>query len=189
MLHPFESQDHTGKLDRTEFKSCLMSLSLSPPDDKSGRNPEFDRIMDSVDPNHDGHVTFEAFLDYMSREATDTDTSEQVKGSFKVLAGNKVRPFQHYLLSPWNNSLGRSWEFFFFTPLLCQSTLTVPFTLHFSRTPWGLTPYLLLQSRGGYSPGFAHRPGKIEGKARLKRSKGEKASRYALGFPPGKRVV
>ncbi|XP_033627710.1 alpha-actinin-1-like isoform X1 [Asterias rubens] len=82
-------KDHTGKLDRTEFKSCLMSLSLSPPDDKSGRNPEFDRIMDSVDPNHDGHVTFEAFLDYMSREATDTDTSEQVKGSFKVLAGNK----------------------------------------------------------------------------------------------------
>ncbi|XP_038075922.1 alpha-actinin-4-like isoform X2 [Patiria miniata] len=82
-------KNHSGKLDPMEFKSCLVSLSMAPPDDKSGRNPEFDRIMQSVDPNHDGHVTFEAFLDYMSREATDTDTSEQVKGSFKVLAGNK----------------------------------------------------------------------------------------------------
>ncbi|XP_038075450.1 alpha-actinin-4-like [Patiria miniata] len=82
-------KNHSGKLDPMEFKSCLLSLSMAPPDDKSGRNPEFDRIMQSVDPNHDGYVTFEAFLYYMSREATDTDTSEQVKGSFKVLAGNK----------------------------------------------------------------------------------------------------
>ncbi|XP_022095721.1 alpha-actinin, sarcomeric-like isoform X1 [Acanthaster planci] len=82
-------KNHSGKLDPIEFKSCLVSLGMATPDDKSGRNPEFDRIMESVDPNHDGYVTFEAFLDYMSREATDTDTSEQVKGSFKVLAGNK----------------------------------------------------------------------------------------------------
>jgi actinin alpha len=82
-------KNHSGKLDPIEFKSCLMSIGIPMSDEKPGRNPEFDRIMASVDPNNDGHVTFEAFLDYMSREATDTDTSEQVKGSFKVLAGNK----------------------------------------------------------------------------------------------------
>jgi len=36
-------------------------------------------------------VSFEAFLDFMTREATDTaDTAEQVMASFRVLAGDKV---------------------------------------------------------------------------------------------------
>lgn len=43
-----------------------------------------------VDPNHSGLVTFQAFIDFMSRETTDTDTADQVIASFKVLAGDKV---------------------------------------------------------------------------------------------------
>lgn len=46
--------------------------------------------MSMVDPNHTGRVTFEAFLDFMTREITDTDTAEQVMQSFKILAGDKV---------------------------------------------------------------------------------------------------
>ena len=47
--------------------------------------------MSAVDPNNLGSVTFEAFLDFMTREATDTaDTAEQVMASFRVLAGDKV---------------------------------------------------------------------------------------------------
>ena len=52
---------------------------------------DFQRIMSAVDPNNFGSVTFEAFLDFMTREATDTaDTAEQVMASFRVLAGDKV---------------------------------------------------------------------------------------------------
>lgn len=51
---------------------------------------EFNRIMSVVDPNHSGLVTFQAFIDFMSRETTDTDTADQVIASFKVLAGDKV---------------------------------------------------------------------------------------------------
>jgi len=52
---------------------------------------DFQRIMTTVDPNGFGYVTFEAFLDFMTREATDTaDTAEQVMQSFRVLAGDKV---------------------------------------------------------------------------------------------------
>eukprot|EP00061_Rhincodon_typus_P019057 g48498.t1 len=50
---------------------------------------EFGRIMNIVDPNNMGVITFQAFLDFMSRETTDTDTADQVMASFKVLAGDK----------------------------------------------------------------------------------------------------
>lgn len=46
--------------------------------------------MSIVDPNNSGYVTFEAFLDFMTRETADTDTAEQVMQSFKILAGDKV---------------------------------------------------------------------------------------------------
>ena len=46
--------------------------------------------MTSVDPNHLGYITFDAFLDFMTRESTDTDTAEQVMQSFRILAGDKV---------------------------------------------------------------------------------------------------
>ena len=51
---------------------------------------DFQRIMSIVDPNGTGYVTFDAFLDFMTRETADTDTAEQVMQSFKILAGDKV---------------------------------------------------------------------------------------------------
>lgn len=65
------------------------SLTL-PPSCHQGEN-EFSRIMSIVDPNRMGIVTFQAFIDFMSRETADTDTADQVMASFKVLAGDKVR--------------------------------------------------------------------------------------------------
>lgn len=44
-----------------------------------------------VDPNNNGYVSFDAFLDFMTREAGDTDSAEQIVDSFRVLAGDKVR--------------------------------------------------------------------------------------------------
>lgn len=46
--------------------------------------------MSIVDPNGTGYVLFDAFLDFMTRESTDTDTAEQIIDSFRVLAGDKV---------------------------------------------------------------------------------------------------
>ena len=51
---------------------------------------EFQRIMVVVDPNGTGKVTFQAFLDFMTREMADSDTAEQVMESFRILAGDKV---------------------------------------------------------------------------------------------------
>ena len=45
--------------------------------------------MKIVDPNNSGTITFQSFIDFITREQTDHDTAEQVIESFKVLAGDK----------------------------------------------------------------------------------------------------
>ncbi|XP_023698929.1 alpha-actinin-1-like isoform X2 [Paramormyrops kingsleyae] len=81
-------RDHSGTLGAEEFKACLISLGFDMAND-SQSEAEFARIMSIVDPNRLGVVTFQAFIDFMSREAADTDTADQVMASFKVLAGDK----------------------------------------------------------------------------------------------------
>ncbi|KAM4590504.1 alpha-actinin-4-like isoform 2-T2 [Fundulus diaphanus] len=81
-------KDHSGGLKAEEFKACLISLGYDVENDKQG-DGEFNRIMGIVDPNNTGTVTFQAFIDFMSRETTDTDTADQVIASFKILAGDK----------------------------------------------------------------------------------------------------
>uniref|UniRef100_A0A8B9RDA2 Actinin alpha 3 n=1 Tax=Astyanax mexicanus TaxID=7994 RepID=A0A8B9RDA2_ASTMX len=51
---------------------------------------EFARIMTLVDANNTGVVTFQAFIDFMTRETAETDTAEQVMASFKILASDKT---------------------------------------------------------------------------------------------------
>ncbi|KAK2510644.1 hypothetical protein Q9233_017554 [Columba guinea] len=81
-------KDHGGALGPEEFKACLISLGYDVENDRQG-DAEFSRIMSLVDPNGSGSVTFQAFIDFMSRETTDTDTADQVIASFRVLAGDK----------------------------------------------------------------------------------------------------
>uniref|UniRef100_A0A673GY93 Alpha-actinin-4-like n=2 Tax=Sinocyclocheilus rhinocerous TaxID=307959 RepID=A0A673GY93_9TELE len=73
----------TGIMDGDDFRALLISTGNSLGD------AEFARIMGIVDPNNSGAVTFQAFIDFMSRETTDTDTADQVIASFKILAGDK----------------------------------------------------------------------------------------------------
>jgi len=76
------------QLDPKEFKACLVSLGYNIRGDKQGE-ADFQRIMAIVDPNRTNKVTFDAFLDFMTRETADTDTAEQVMQSFRILAGDK----------------------------------------------------------------------------------------------------
>lgn len=82
-------KNRTGRLAPDEFKSCLVSLGYSIGKDRQG-DIDFQRILAVVDPNSSGYVHFDAFLDFMTRESTDTDTAEQVIDSFRILASDKV---------------------------------------------------------------------------------------------------
>lgn len=72
--------------------------------------------MTIVDPNSTGTVTFQAFVDFMTRETADTDTADQVMESFKILAGDKVIPLWSWkcklawISSVWLPSYQLSWE-------------------------------------------------------------------------------
>jgi actinin alpha len=81
-------KNRTGRLAPEEFKSCLVSIGYSIGKDRQGEL-DFQRILAVVDPNSTGYVQFDAFLDFMTRENTDTDTAEQVIDSFRILASDK----------------------------------------------------------------------------------------------------
>lgn len=65
---------------------CLTPWNVPP----QTNDPEFDKLWGEIDPNETGYVSFEAFLDFMTKQMVDQDTADQVLESFKVLAGDKV---------------------------------------------------------------------------------------------------
>lgn len=85
----FDKQ-RAGRIAPEEFRSCLVSLGYNIRNDRQG-DSDFRRIMSLVDPNNTKYVTFDSFLDFMTRESTDRDTAEQILDSFRILAGD--RPF------------------------------------------------------------------------------------------------
>lgn len=50
----------------------------------------FEELWKEIDANESGHVSFEEFLDFMTKQMVDQDTVSQVMESFKILAGDKV---------------------------------------------------------------------------------------------------
>ncbi|XP_052013420.1 alpha-actinin-2 [Apodemus sylvaticus] len=72
-----------GLMDHEDFRACLISMGYDLGE------AEFARIMTLVDPNGQGRVTFQSFIDFMTRETADTDTAEQVIASFRILASDK----------------------------------------------------------------------------------------------------
>uniref|UniRef100_A0A671MWN7 Alpha-actinin-2 n=1 Tax=Sinocyclocheilus anshuiensis TaxID=1608454 RepID=A0A671MWN7_9TELE len=72
-----------GAMDSDDFRACLISMGYDLGE------VEFARIMMLVDPNTSGVVSFQSFIDFMTRETADTDTAEQVIASFRILAADK----------------------------------------------------------------------------------------------------
>ncbi|XP_061081397.1 alpha-actinin-2 isoform X3 [Conger conger] len=72
-----------GGMEADDFRACLISMGYALGE------AEFARIMTLVDPNGVGVVSFQSFIDFMTRETADTDTAEQVIASFRILAADK----------------------------------------------------------------------------------------------------
>jgi len=74
-------KDRTGFLDRLQFKSSLQSIGEDLPD------AELDRIIGQIGTN--GRVGFEAFANFLSSKAADSETKPQILEAFRTLAGEK----------------------------------------------------------------------------------------------------
>ncbi|XP_039253856.1 alpha-actinin-1-like [Styela clava] len=82
-------KDRSGKLEKSEFRGCLLSLGHDVDSKQPKGDENFDKIWKEVDPNGMEYVTFEAFMDFMAKDVRVEDTAAQVTDSFRVLAGDK----------------------------------------------------------------------------------------------------
>ncbi|XP_072436655.1 alpha-actinin-2-like isoform X2 [Chiloscyllium punctatum] len=72
-----------GAMEPDDLRACLISMGFDLGE------AEFARIMNLVDPNNTGLVSFQSFISFMTRETAETDTADQVVASFRILAGDK----------------------------------------------------------------------------------------------------
>ncbi|CAF3992133.1 unnamed protein product [Rotaria magnacalcarata] len=81
-------KSRTRRLDSKEFRACLIACGYNIREDRQG-DVDFQRIMANVDPTQTGFVTFESFLDFMTRECSEEDNVDQLTLAFKTLAGDQ----------------------------------------------------------------------------------------------------
>ncbi|RWS03708.1 hypothetical protein B4U79_02448, partial [Dinothrombium tinctorium] len=94
MMFKHFDKDKSGKLSNQDFKSCLRALGYDLPMVEEGQSdPEFESILDVVDPNRDGYVSLQEYMAFMiSRETENVTSSEEIENAFKAIAANE-RPY------------------------------------------------------------------------------------------------
>ncbi|KAH3802147.1 hypothetical protein DPMN_155818 [Dreissena polymorpha] len=94
MMFKHFDKDKSGKLDHQEFKSCLRALGCDLPVVEEGQvDPEFQAILDMVDPNRDGHVSLQEYMAFMiSRETENVQSSSEVEQAFRALT-SRDKPY------------------------------------------------------------------------------------------------
>jgi len=87
MMFKHFDKDKSGKLNHQEFKSCLRALGYDlPMVDEGQRDPQFESILEVVDPNRDGSVSLQEYMAFMiSRETENVQSSREVEAAFRAL--------------------------------------------------------------------------------------------------------
>uniref|UniRef100_A0A1I8HD84 Spectrin alpha chain n=1 Tax=Macrostomum lignano TaxID=282301 RepID=A0A1I8HD84_9PLAT len=92
MMFKHFDKDNSGRLDKREFKQCLLALGH---DLKFGEDSDavFDSVMARVDPNRSGYVEMQEFINYMIMKETENVSSRlDVEEAFKALC-REGRPY------------------------------------------------------------------------------------------------
>lgn len=94
MMFKHFDKDRTGRLNHQEFKSCLRALGYDLPMVEEGQpDPEFEAILDVVDPNRDGYVSLQEYMAFMiSRETENVQSSEEIENAFRAITSGE-RPY------------------------------------------------------------------------------------------------
>ncbi|KAI4458382.1 troponin [Holotrichia oblita] len=93
MMFKHFDKEKSGKLNHQEFKSCLRALGYDLPMVEEGQpDPEFDAILDVVDPNRDGYVSLQEYMAFMiSKETENVQSSEEIEKAFRAItAGDRL---------------------------------------------------------------------------------------------------
>ncbi|XP_049273275.1 spectrin alpha chain isoform X2 [Rhipicephalus sanguineus] len=94
MMFKHFDKDKSGRLNHVEFKSCLRALGYDLPMVEEGQpDPEFEAILDQVDPNRDGQVSLQEYMAFMiSRETENVRSSEEIENAFRAITSGE-RPY------------------------------------------------------------------------------------------------
>ncbi|KYQ58537.1 Spectrin alpha chain [Trachymyrmex zeteki] len=87
MMFKHFDKDKSGRLNHQEFKSCLRALGYDLPMIEEGQpDPEFENILDIVDPNRDGYVSLQEYMAFMiSKETENVQSSEEIENAFRAI--------------------------------------------------------------------------------------------------------
>ncbi|GAB6021921.1 hypothetical protein CHUAL_006084 [Chamberlinius hualienensis] len=91
MMFKHFDKEKTGRLNHQEFKSCLRALGYDLPMVEEGQpDPEFQAILDVVDPNSDGYVSLQEYMAFMiSRETENVHSSEEIENAFRAITSGE----------------------------------------------------------------------------------------------------
>ncbi|XP_060526882.1 spectrin alpha chain isoform X2 [Cylas formicarius] len=94
MMFKHFDKEKSGKLNHQEFKSCLRALGYDLPMVEEGQpDPEFDAILNVVDPNRDGYVALQEYMAFMiSKETENVQSSEEIEKAFRAITAGD-RPY------------------------------------------------------------------------------------------------
>jgi len=94
MMFKHFDKDKSGKLNHQEFKSCLRALGYDLPMVEEGQpDPEFEAILDVVDPNRDGYVSLQEYIAFMiSKETENVQSYEEIENAFRAITASD-RPY------------------------------------------------------------------------------------------------
>lgn len=106
MMFKHFDKDKSGKLNQQEFKSCLRALGYDLPMVEEGQpDPEFEEILNVVDPNRDGYVSLQEYIAFMiSKETENVQSYEEIENAFRAITASD-RPYvtkdELYTVSLW----------------------------------------------------------------------------------------
>lgn len=95
IMFKYFDKDNSGKLNHNEFKNCLRALGYDlPMVEENQPDPEFEAILNAVDPNRDGQVSLQEYMAFLiSRETENVQSSEDIEQAFKAITLNGERPY------------------------------------------------------------------------------------------------
>lgn len=95
IMFKYFDRDNTGRLNHVEFKNCLRALGYDLPIvEENEPDPEFEAILNSVDPNHDGQVSLQEYMAFLiSRETENVQSCDDIEQAFKAITLNGDRAY------------------------------------------------------------------------------------------------
>ncbi|CAG0895460.1 unnamed protein product [Darwinula stevensoni] len=94
MMFKHFDKERSGRLNHQEFKSCLRALGYDLPMVEEGEpDPEFETILDVVDPNRDGYVSLQEYMAFLiSKETENVQSLEEIENAFRAITSGE-RPY------------------------------------------------------------------------------------------------